>query len=155
MKRNLLILLGLFFSLSLYAQGQNLTDSLKTDTIKLHQGLIIIKYPANFRKKESPIEHGGRFITYMSQPRPISLITIMEADNSLFDFGKNCVIIDKTESEHCYTEKGFCPLKGYYRSNIYKKTRITIAYENVSECELSLFDYILGSAIVKRQLCLP
>ena len=151
MKRNLLSLFGLFFSFSWNVQGQNLMDSLKTDTIKLYQDSIIIKYPANFHKNKSPTEHGVVIFTYTSRLRPISSISIMEASNSRFYFGKNCEIIEKTESEHCYTEKGFCPLKGYYRSNIYKKTRIIIAYENVSECELSLFDYILDSAIVKSR----
>jgi hypothetical protein len=150
MKRKLLIFLGLFFSLSLHIQGQNFIDSLKTDTIKLYQHTIIIKYPANFHKRES-VERGGFNCTYASLLRPISLISIMEESNAEFHFGKDCIILDKTESEHCYTEKGFCYLKGYYRSNIYKRTRITIAYQNVPECELSLFEYIFDSAIVKRE----
>ena len=136
----------LFFS---SIQGQNLIDSLNIDTIKLFQNTVIIKYPKNFHKMESSGEHGELFISYASKP-PISVISIMVASNSRFDFGKDCIMTEKTESEHRHTEKGVCALRGYYRSDIHKRTRITISYESVSECEHSLFDYILDSVVVLK-----
>ena len=125
-------------------QGQDITDSLKIDTVKLYHNTIIIKYPENFYKSEQSEEYGGIFIYYASRP-PISHVIIMEATNSKMDFGEDCIMTDKTELEHRYTEKGVCPLRGYYRSDTYKGTRIKISYESVSECEYLLFDYILDS----------
>jgi len=142
----LIIVTCLFLS---SAQGQNLIDFLKIDTVELYHYSIIIKHPVNFYKKETSLEYGGRSISYASQ-LPISFISIIEAANTEMDFGKNCVITDKTEMEHHYTEKGVCALKGYYRSDYYKGTRIIISYESVPECELSLFDNILDSVIIKR-----
>jgi hypothetical protein len=144
----LMIVMFLFFS---FIQGQNLIDSLKIDTIELHQHFVFIKCPVNFYKQESSLEYGGRAISYASQP-PISIITVIESANSEMDFGKDCVITDKIELEYRYTKKGICPLKGYYRSDRYKKTRIILSYENVSECEHSLFDYILDSVIINSKL---
>jgi hypothetical protein len=145
----LMIVMCLFFSFTI---GQNLSDSIKIDSIKLHQYFIILKHYVNFHKNEISLEYGGRCIFYTSQPS-ISFISVMEAANSEMDFGDSCTIIYKTELEHCYIKRGFCPLKGYYRSDYYKGTRITISYANVSECECPLFDYILDSVnIVKIKM---
>lgn len=141
----LMIIMCLFFS---SIQGQDLVDSLKTDTIELYQYSIVIKHPASFYKKEYMLENGGRSISYASRP-PISFITIMESANSQMDFGVNCIITDKIELEYRNIEKGICPLKGYYRIDYYKGTRIKVSYQVVSECELLLFDYILDSISIK------
>ena len=147
MKRmiSFIIVMHLFFS---SIQGQNLIDSLKTDTIELHQCLIIVKYPALYNKKESSLEYGGRGISFASQP-PISIITVTESANSKIDFGDNCIINGKFDLEDRYTEKGICQLKGYFRSDYYKGTHIIISYANVSECEHTLFEYILDSVSIK------
>lgn len=129
-------------------QGQNTMDSLKIDTIKLHQHSITINYPASFYKNENIMEYGGYSFFYAS-PISISYISIMEAANSKMSFGEDCIITDKVESEHRFTEKGICPLKGYFRCDYYKGTRIKISYSNVAECEHSFFDYLLDSVIVK------
>ena len=146
MKRTILlmIVICLFFG---SIKGQNLMDSLKVDTIELYQNVVVIKYLENFHKKKLTLEYGGTSISYASQP-PISVISVIEEANTEMKFGDKCIITSKTELEDFYTEKGICPLKGYYRSDYYKGTRIIISYANVSECEHSLFDYILDSVII-------
>lgn len=136
----------LFFS---FTKGQSIVDSFRIDTIKLYHYFVILKHPIDFHKNEISLEYGGRYVFYTSQP-PISFISLLESANSEMHFGDSCTIIDKTELEHCYIEKGICPLKGYYRCDFYKGTRIIISYENVSKCKLSEFDYILDSVIIKK-----
>ena len=132
-------------------EAQNAIDSLKTDTIKLKQHIVVIKYPSNYYKNETTIDngdYGGKSVSFASKP-PISIIVVMEAPNSKIDFGENSVITDEKELDYCYMEKGFCPFKGFFRCDTYKNSCIKIAYENVSECEKQLFDSILDDVIIK------
>jgi hypothetical protein len=130
-------------------KGQFFLDSTKIDTLEFYQNLVIIKYPINFVKIENSLDYGGTIIYYTSQP-PRSIITVMEATNSEFDFGKNCIITDEYVHENRYTTKGICLLNEYFRSDFFRGSRIIITYQNVSDSDYKLFEFLMDSIIVNN-----
>lgn len=145
--KHIIIQISLLLLTFLTVKGQFFLDSTKTDTLEFYQNLVIIKYPLNFVKIEKSLDFGGSIIYYTSQPSG-SIITVMEATNSEFDFGKNCAITDEYIYINRYTTKGICFFNEYFRCDIYRGSRIIISYQNVSESDYNLFEFLMDSIIV-------
>lgn len=137
------ILIWIYFGfLGLSVYGQETVMLNRTDTISFYHYRLIIPYPNHFNRSERNLDHGGKAYTF-SATTPINFITVMESTNTMRVFGEKCSVVSKTETEDRVTEKGVCLLKGYYRVDYFKKSRIAITYELVSECDLLYFDSLL------------
>lgn len=140
-----LILFWVYFGfLGLPAYAQEPARLNLTDTISFYQHQLIISYPKHFIRTQRNLDYGGKAYTYSATP-PISFITVMESTNTMRVFGEKCLLVSKFETEDRVTEKGVCLLKGYYRVDYFKKSRISITYEVVSECDLPYYDSLLDT----------